>query len=332
MKGMLVGGSAAPRAMIAGFKERHGLNVVHGWGMTETSPVASVTRLHGRPRGAPTRTTQFDYVAMAGHAAPARRAARARRPTATSFRGTASRWASSRSAARGSRRRTTTTPEHAGPLDGRRLVQDRRHRLDPPARLHPDQGPLEGRDQVRRRVDLVGRARERADGASGRRRGGGDRDAATRSGPSGRSPSSCCKEGAERDGGASCASSSRRSSRSGGCPTASSSSTRSRRRRSASSRRPRCASSSRRDREAPGTPVATQLRAVLLRETGGPEQLELAEVDEPEPGGRAGARARARRGDQLPRRARAAGPLPADARAADRARRRRSRARSTGGA
>ena len=54
------------------------------------------------------------------------------------------------------------------PLDGRRLVQDRRHRLDPPARLHPDQGPLEGRDQVGRRVDLVGRARERADGASRR--------------------------------------------------------------------------------------------------------------------------------------------------------------------
>ena len=62
------------------------------------------------------------------------------------------------------------------PLDGRRLVPHRRHRLDPSARLHPDQGPLEGRDQVGRRVDLVGRARERADGASGGRRGGGDRD------------------------------------------------------------------------------------------------------------------------------------------------------------
>jgi len=28
---MLVGGSAAPRAMIAGFKQRHGKQVVHGW-------------------------------------------------------------------------------------------------------------------------------------------------------------------------------------------------------------------------------------------------------------------------------------------------------------
>ncbi|HET8872942.1 MAG TPA: AMP-binding protein, partial [Gaiellaceae bacterium] len=40
MKGMLVGGSAVPRAMIAAYKERHGMNVVQGWGMTETSPVA----------------------------------------------------------------------------------------------------------------------------------------------------------------------------------------------------------------------------------------------------------------------------------------------------
>jgi fatty-acyl-CoA synthase len=36
MKGMLVGGSAAPRAMIAGFNERHDLVVCHGWGMTVT--------------------------------------------------------------------------------------------------------------------------------------------------------------------------------------------------------------------------------------------------------------------------------------------------------
>ena len=47
MKGMLVGGSAVPRAMIAGYKERHGLDVVQGWGMTETSPVASVTDFTG---------------------------------------------------------------------------------------------------------------------------------------------------------------------------------------------------------------------------------------------------------------------------------------------
>jgi acyl-CoA synthetase (AMP-forming)/AMP-acid ligase II len=65
MKGMLVGGSAAPRAMIAGFKERHGLVVCHGWGMTETSPVATVAALPGELREAD-EETQFDYIAMQG--------------------------------------------------------------------------------------------------------------------------------------------------------------------------------------------------------------------------------------------------------------------------
>jgi len=65
MKGMLVGGSAAPRAMIAGFKQRHGLNVVHGWGMTETSPVASTAQLAGDLHDAD-EETQFDFIAMQG--------------------------------------------------------------------------------------------------------------------------------------------------------------------------------------------------------------------------------------------------------------------------
>jgi fatty-acyl-CoA synthase len=65
MKGMLVGGSAVPRSMIAAYKQRHGLAVVQGWGMTETSPVASVTDLPGDLRDAD-EETQFDYVALAG--------------------------------------------------------------------------------------------------------------------------------------------------------------------------------------------------------------------------------------------------------------------------
>jgi fatty-acyl-CoA synthase len=65
MQGMLVGGSAVPRAMIAAYKERHGLNVVQGWGMTETSPVASVTDFIGDIADAD-QDTKFDFVAMAG--------------------------------------------------------------------------------------------------------------------------------------------------------------------------------------------------------------------------------------------------------------------------
>jgi fatty-acyl-CoA synthase len=65
MKGMLVGGSAAPRAMIAGFKERHGLTVVHGWGMTETSPVGSIAQLPGELAAADA-DTQFDLLSLQG--------------------------------------------------------------------------------------------------------------------------------------------------------------------------------------------------------------------------------------------------------------------------
>jgi fatty-acyl-CoA synthase len=62
---MLVGGSAAPRAMIAGFKQRHGKQVVHGWGMTETSPLATVSDFVGEIREAD-EETQLDFVAMQG--------------------------------------------------------------------------------------------------------------------------------------------------------------------------------------------------------------------------------------------------------------------------
>ncbi|MFN2627191.1 MAG: long-chain fatty acid--CoA ligase [Gaiellaceae bacterium] len=62
---MLVGGSAAPRSMIAGFKQRHGLTVVHGWGMTETSPVASLSDLYP-DLAAQDEEIRFDYIAKQG--------------------------------------------------------------------------------------------------------------------------------------------------------------------------------------------------------------------------------------------------------------------------
>ncbi len=62
---ILSGGSAAPRSMIAAFKERHGLTIVQGWGMTETSPVASTTDPVGELRHADADTL-YDVAAMAG--------------------------------------------------------------------------------------------------------------------------------------------------------------------------------------------------------------------------------------------------------------------------
>jgi fatty-acyl-CoA synthase len=42
---MLVGGAAAPPAMIDGFRARHGVDVTHAWGMTEMSPLGTVARV-----------------------------------------------------------------------------------------------------------------------------------------------------------------------------------------------------------------------------------------------------------------------------------------------
>ena len=41
LKRVAIGGSACPEAIIRGFQERHGVEVRHLWGMTETSPVAT---------------------------------------------------------------------------------------------------------------------------------------------------------------------------------------------------------------------------------------------------------------------------------------------------
>ncbi len=176
MKGMLVGGSAAPRAMIAGFKQRHGLDVVHGWGMTETSPVASTAAAARAISRAPTRRRSSTTSRCRGSRCRSSSCATATtRATMLPWDGEAmGELEIARPVGRGGVLRHAGA---GGPLDGRRLVQDRRRRHDPSARLHPDQGPLEGRDQVGRRVDLVGRARERADGASRGRGGGGHRDA-----------------------------------------------------------------------------------------------------------------------------------------------------------
>jgi fatty-acyl-CoA synthase len=65
VKAMLVGGSAVPRAMIAAYKQRHGIQIVQGWGMTETSPVASTAALP-HDLADVDEETRFDLEAMAG--------------------------------------------------------------------------------------------------------------------------------------------------------------------------------------------------------------------------------------------------------------------------
>jgi fatty-acyl-CoA synthase len=44
LKEVVVGGSACPPALMEAYQNRHDINVVHAWGMTETSPLGSVAR------------------------------------------------------------------------------------------------------------------------------------------------------------------------------------------------------------------------------------------------------------------------------------------------
>jgi len=59
---VVCGGAAVPRSMQEGFLERHGVRVVQGWGMTETSPLAAVSR---PPRGTPPGS-EVDWLNKSG--------------------------------------------------------------------------------------------------------------------------------------------------------------------------------------------------------------------------------------------------------------------------
>ncbi len=43
LRGLLAGGSAVPQVMIETFRDKYGLELIQGWGMTETSPLAAVS-------------------------------------------------------------------------------------------------------------------------------------------------------------------------------------------------------------------------------------------------------------------------------------------------
>ncbi|HVA54013.1 MAG TPA: long-chain fatty acid--CoA ligase [Acidimicrobiales bacterium] len=62
LRAILAGGSAVPRSMIEAFRDHYGINVLQGWGMTETSPLAAVSI---PPAGTPPEL-EIDYRVKAG--------------------------------------------------------------------------------------------------------------------------------------------------------------------------------------------------------------------------------------------------------------------------
>jgi fatty-acyl-CoA synthase len=69
LRSVVCGGSAAPQAMIQAFQERHGLRIVHAWGMTEMSPLGSVCNLPSDLRDAPA-AEQYGYRSKQGTSSP----------------------------------------------------------------------------------------------------------------------------------------------------------------------------------------------------------------------------------------------------------------------
>jgi fatty-acyl-CoA synthase len=69
LKTMPVGGSAVPVAMIEAFEKRHGVNVLHGWGMTEMSPLGTICRLKPHLASRP-EEERYRYRAAQGLPAP----------------------------------------------------------------------------------------------------------------------------------------------------------------------------------------------------------------------------------------------------------------------
>ena len=69
LRSMVIGGSAAPKGVISAFEERHGIDVVHAWGMTEMSPIGTVANLPTEIRKLP-KEEQLEYRAKQGYPVP----------------------------------------------------------------------------------------------------------------------------------------------------------------------------------------------------------------------------------------------------------------------
>ena len=61
----LVGGAAVPRAMIEAFRDKHGVELRQGWGMTETSPIGTVNTIKAGLEGL-SADEQLDLATKAG--------------------------------------------------------------------------------------------------------------------------------------------------------------------------------------------------------------------------------------------------------------------------
>ena len=181
------GGAAIPRSLMEAFEKQYGVRIIQGWGMTETSPVGGMA--HPPIEVELGTAEEIDWRMKSG------RLLAGVQMRIVNDDGEELPWDGDGGRRDGGARAVDhrrLPPRHGAGEVPRRLAAHRRHRHDRRPRLLPDHRPVQGRDQVRRRVDLVGRAGEpagRLARRASRRRSSASR---TRSGPSGRWPASCC--------------------------------------------------------------------------------------------------------------------------------------------
>ena len=69
LRAMIVGGAAAPQFMIEAYQKKHNIEVMHAWGMTELSPLGTVSRLKSYQLDLP-EAEQFALRAKQGTSVP----------------------------------------------------------------------------------------------------------------------------------------------------------------------------------------------------------------------------------------------------------------------
>jgi len=70
LRRMIVGGAAVPASMIDGFAKRHGIEIIHAWGMTEMNPLGTVARVKEQLQRDGSDEERLGYRATQGFAVP----------------------------------------------------------------------------------------------------------------------------------------------------------------------------------------------------------------------------------------------------------------------
>ena len=69
LRSMVIGGAAVPKSVIQAYEERHGITVVHAWGMTEMDPIGSVAHVTPEIKEL-SEEEQLEYKAKQGYPTP----------------------------------------------------------------------------------------------------------------------------------------------------------------------------------------------------------------------------------------------------------------------